>query len=453
MVDPRISQLRNAAAAFRKHQFNVPVPVEPLDDIGLLGQELRALGVWLDKQFEQVRALSDVTAQINAGLILDEVLNHVYDSFQRIIPYDRIGVSLLEDDNRIVRTRWARSQAPVLKISKGYQAVLLGSSLESVIESGRPRVINDLVDYLEKHPSSESTALIVAEGMRSSLTCPLIATGKPIGFMFFSSMQANSYKDLHVELFLQIAGQLALTLEKGRLYQQLIELNELRNKFLGIAAHDLRHPLGVIQKYAEILLDGILGEMPGAQREILQRMARVSDNALRLVNDILDVSAIESGQLKLKLQPVELTAFLQNLCEAQRILVQAKKIELVSQIPEHLPTLNIDPDRISQVLSNFISNAVKFSLPHTVITVRAEKTPKDVQIMVEDQGPGIPQEELPLIFKDFGRTSVQPTGGEKSSGLGLAIAKRMAEAHAGRLEVRSQVGAGSAFSLFLPLER
>jgi signal transduction histidine kinase len=449
MTDTRISKFRRAAAAFRQHEFGAEIPVGPLDEVGLLGQELSSLGQELGKQFEQMQILLQITGQINSGLVLDEVLNQVYTSFRPLLPYDRIGFSLLEENNRVVRATWTKSEAEDVRIAPGFEQRLEGSSLQQVIETGRPRIINDLKEYLGRNPGSVSTKLIVAEGMRSSLTCPLLALGKPIGFMFFSSMQPRTYQDVHIEIFQQIAGQLALIVEKGRLYQKLLELNQLKNKFLGIAAHDLRGPLSVIQKFAEVLLEDLIGPTSEQQKDMLRRIARVSENTYLLVSDLLDVSTIESGQLKIDFQLTDLPSFLGGVYEAHRILAQAKKMELVLEVPQGLPPLSMDPERITQVLNNLITNAIKFSQPHTTIILRAALSDKGVEIAVEDQGPGIPEEELPKIFKDFGKTSVRPTAGERSTGLGLAIARRVTEAHGGRLTVRSQVGKGSVFTLHL----
>ncbi len=141
-----------------------------------------------------------------------------------------------------------------------------------MIDSDRPRIINDLEAYLAEHPDSESTRRIVSEGIRSSLTCPLTAMGKPIGFLFFSSTSPNTYRDLHVGLFRQIAGQIALAIEKSRLYQELYNLNQLKNKFVSITAHDLRSPLGIFRGYLTLFLNGYVGEVPPNQRELLTRM-------------------------------------------------------------------------------------------------------------------------------------------------------------------------------------
>ena len=450
MLDPRIPQYRAAAAAMKMGHFDVKVPVGD-DEVGQLGQALVELGRVMEQQFGQIQTLSRVTAQINAGLILDEVLNQVYESFRPLIPYDRIGFSLLEEDGQIARSRWVRSDAPDIKIGVNYSGRMAGSSLQRIIETGQPRILNDLEAYLQEHPNSRSTWLILEEGMRSSLTCPLIAMGKPIGFMFFSSMQPNTYKDAHVELFLQIAGQLAVIVEKSRLYQQLVELNQLKSKFLGIAAHDLRSPIGVVKSYLQLFLGGYLGEVPASQREIIEKMDNSCQTMLGLINDLLDVTAIEAGQLELKTRDVDLTAYLQECHATNAMLAKAKSIELALDLEPDLPHVMMDPDRINQVLNNLITNACKYSFPNTVITLRARVTGNEVAIAVQDQGQGIPESELPKMFTDFGKTSVRPTRGEKSIGLGLAIVKRMVEAHGGRIWVESQVGAGSTFTFTLPL--
>lgn len=450
MVDPRILQCRDAVTAIKNGQFHVDAPAGE-DEIGQLGQALTDLGQALAGQLDQVRMLSQVTAQINAGLTLDEVLNQVYETFRPIVPYDRIGFSLLEEDGQVVRARWARSNAPEIKLAGGFWAPLAETSLGQIAETGQPRILNDLQVYLQEHPESKSTRLIVAEGMRSSLTCPLIAMGKPIGFMFFSSVQPSTYRDAHVELFLQIAGQLAVIVEKGRLYQQLIELNQLKNKFLGIAAHDLRSPIGNIKSYAQLFLNDYLGEVSDQQREILVRMERICETMLTLINDLLDVSAIEAGHLELRPRQVALVEFLSECRAANAPLAKAKDMQLALDLAPDLPRVTMDPDRISQVIDNLVTNAIKYSRPGTVVTLRARRVDDEVAIAVQDQGQGIPAAEIPMLFTDFGRTSVRPTGGEKSIGLGLAIVKRIVEAHGGRVGVESRVGVGSTFEFTLPL--
>lgn len=401
---------------------------------------------------EELKALLQITEKINAGKVLDEVLEYAYDSLHSVIPYHRIGFSLLEENDTVLRAYWAHSEAPVIQLEKGYSAVMAGSSLEKVLATGEPRILNDLKAYLRKHPRSDSTRKIVEEGMRSSLTCPLIASGKPIGFMFFSSMEKNTYQDAHVELFQEIAAQLALTLEKSRLYEEKIRFNDLKNRFLGIAAHDLRSPIAVIKGYADLFLEGLLGRLTSEQEGPIRSISQYCDKMLTLIRDLLDVTAIESGHLAMDPRETDLGAYLRKNAVDNKLLAKSKSIEFILEIPEALPKIMMDADRIDQVINNLITNAIKFTKPKGRIVLRAVPQQDSIAISVMDQGPGIPSTEIPKMFQYFGRTNVLPAPGEKSTGLGLAIAKRMVEAHGGKIGVESQPGKGSTFTLTLPLK-
>lgn len=195
------------------------------DDIALLGESLTALSTGLDARFEQERAITKVSREIAHGLYRDEVLNSIYDSFRPLIPYDRIGCALLERKDTILRARWSRIEYEQAKLKVGYAAKMAGSSLQTIIETGKPRIINDLVEYLRRHPKSMATKLIVEEGVRSSLTCPLIARGRPIGFLFFSSTNAYCYEAAHQEVFLHMADLVSIAMEKSLLYEELSTLN------------------------------------------------------------------------------------------------------------------------------------------------------------------------------------------------------------------------------------
>jgi signal transduction histidine kinase len=272
----------------------------------------------------------------------------------------------------------------------------------------------------------------------------------PVGFIFFNSVQLNTYRNAHAELFLQIAGQLSMIVEKGRLYQQLIELNQMKNRFLGIAAHDLRNPIAVIMNYVEYLLEGHPGKITESQDNILNKIHKVSEKMLNLVNELLDVNAIEAGRLELIMHPVDLTTYLKECYEENLLLSKAKSIELALDLEPELPVMVMDPHRIDQVMNNLINNAIKYSYPNTTITLRARVVDQDVAISVQDQGQGIPAQEVDKLFAEFCKTSVQPTAGEKSTGLGLAIVKRIVELHGGRIWMESKVGIGSTFTFSLP---
>jgi serine phosphatase RsbU (regulator of sigma subunit) len=170
----------------------------------------------------EMRKVLKFTESINRGLELEEVLDCVWRELHGLVPFNRIGFALIDPREDWVVSRWVRSDRPIF-LGVNYKAPLAGSTLERILRGGCPRIINDLPGYLAGKRQSRSTELIVREGMRSSLTCPLVVRGRPVGFLFFSSEKDNTYSNVHVAFFQQVAGQLSVIVEKSRLYTELAE--------------------------------------------------------------------------------------------------------------------------------------------------------------------------------------------------------------------------------------
>jgi signal transduction histidine kinase len=465
MADDRIFRYIEATERLRQGDYEVDVPVTPPDEVGQLGQALQALAHDLDIRRAELQKLDQITARINAGLLLDDILDNVYDDFRSLIPYNRIGFSLIDESGDTVTARWARSDQPEIHLKRGYSAPLAGSSLQQIIETGEPRILNDLLAYLEAKPHSESTRLIVAEGMRSSLTCPLIVNGYPVGFMFFSSVQPGVYSDVHVDVFKRIARQLSVIVDKGYLVselaarqaaieeknQELQRLNELKNVFLGMAAHDLRNPLSSIQLIASVLRDRTFPLSEEERVSLLDDIVQQTHHMLTLLDELLDVSRIEAGKLELRHEPLAVADFVGEIVRRHHQLATSKGTVVVLRHVES-GTLVADPVRLRQVLDNLISNAVKYSPPGSTVWVDAIRERDGWRLAVQDQGPGISPADRDKLFTDFARLSARPTGGEKSTGLGLAITRRVVEAHGGIIDVDSMPGQGATFWVWLPAQ-
>ena len=232
--------------------------------------------------------------------------------------------------------------------------------------------------------------------------------------------------------------------------RDLLELNQLKNKFLGIAAHDLRNPLSSIQGFCSILMDESMGELNEEQSECLSIINNASSSMLDLVNELLDVSVIESGKLALKFESSSLNELLENKIRQNAIISQKKNITIHPDLAE-LPELVFDRNRIGQVVDNLISNAIKFSPFESNIYIELKRDGNTARISVRDEGPGISPGDQAKLFGEFQKLSARPTGEEKSTGLGLAIVKKIIEAHRGTIEVDSRLGEGSTFSFALPL--
>lgn len=223
LADPRVSRYLEAALGMLRGDFRFDIDSEAGDEIGRLGGTLVRVGRAMESELTRLRKLVELASRITAGLRMEEVLDHIFESFQTLLPFTRLGLALIEDNGQTVRAAWSRSQNIEKDLLKGYRARLEGSSLADMIASRRPRILNDLEAYLREHPKSESTRRVVEEGYRASLTCPLISYEEPLGFLFFSSSQKGVYEPAHVESLNLLAGHVSMVLEKARLFDELVQ--------------------------------------------------------------------------------------------------------------------------------------------------------------------------------------------------------------------------------------
>ena len=219
----RIIALCKAAEAMAHGHFVPDIPVGD-DDVGCLGRSLKKLSRSLQKQAEKHQSLYRIMVECHLNLRLIDILNHIYESFQHHLPYDRISLALLDSDGNKLKLHWVRACYDKLELDTGYYASATHHTVKTILTAGKELVIDDLKVYLEQHPESSLVAAACKEGIQSCLICPLIATGKPAGFILFSSRKKNVFKKLHRDLSLQIASQLAVIIERTRLYKN-IKLN------------------------------------------------------------------------------------------------------------------------------------------------------------------------------------------------------------------------------------
>jgi len=231
---------------------------------------------------------------------------------------------------------------------------------------------------------------------------------------------------------------------------ELERLNLLKNEFLGMAAHDLRTPLGAITAYSEFLAEDLDAVLRDEHREWLEVIRSSSEYMSRLVDGILDVALSEAGKLSLSPEPTAMSDLVARCVVRNRILASRKNSILKLESAGPLPVLWVDPARIEQVVGNLISNAAKFSPPKSTITVRARPHDGGVLLSVQDEGPGLRNENLDQLLQPFRTGAAVGTRSERSTGLGLAIVKRVVEGHGGRVWVTSVEGEGATFHVFLP---
>jgi signal transduction histidine kinase len=240
--------------------------------------------------------------------------------------------------------------------------------------------------------------------------------------------------------------------ELARRTVQLEEVNEQKNQLIGMAAHDLRNPIGAIRGFAQLLLSRVGDRLDDRERMVLERIERSSDHMLDLVTDLLGLTEVDRSSLALTLDRTacDVAELVRQSVEVDRALAEEKEIAIELEIADAPLVATLDERKFEQVLANLLSNAVKFSAPRTTTTVRLRGDGQELVLEVSDQGPGIPDDELEEVFRPFARTSVRPTAGERSTGLGLAIVQRIVEGHGGRIELETEVGVGTTFRVRLP---
>ncbi len=399
---------------------------------------------------EEKRILDTVNQKVAGEASLDDLLEFLFDTIRELYPCDRIGLAFLEDDGRrLVAQKHKALYQPVL-LDAGYAEDLARSSLATVVDGNCSRIIYDLPRYLEAHPRSRSSRLLVQEGVQSSLTCPLSAHGAPFGVIFLSSREARVYTPYHVQLWMALAERLAQAVEKVWRIEQLQAANQAYAEVLAFVSHELKNPVASMITDARVLADGYLGPLAPAQVHKLERLMAKGGYLLDLVREYLDLARMEGGHLVLRPRSCR---FLEEVLEPAVELVLAQLQERGMTLERPAPgdlEVQCDPELLRIVLVNLLGNGVKYGAPGGLLRVTLERPPDQLVVRVWNQGPGFAAEDRPRLFRKFSRLQAPELLGRKGTGVGLYTAWRIVHLHGGRMDARSQPGQWAEFSLELP---
>ncbi|MCX5703682.1 MAG: ATP-binding protein, partial [Candidatus Omnitrophica bacterium] len=240
------------------------------------------------------------------------------------------------------------------------------------------------------------------------------------------------------------------TRELTRVLEEVRLVSKRKSDFVSSVSHELRTPLTSIKGYASILLSQNLGALPEPVRQRLEKINIHSDELTKFVNDLLDISRIESGRVSMKRMPSDLKHIVEEAVDLMSVIAKDKQIGLTSDLPQDTQSIFVDSSQIKRVFINLINNAIKFTPPKGKINIKCHKLDNKVQVDITDTGCGIPEEAVEKIFEEFYRVDNLINQEVKGTGLGLALVKNIIEAHDGKIWVKSKAGAGSTFSFTLP---
>ena len=379
-------------------------------------------------------------------------LKEAFDAFGAVaregLTFDRVSLSLIDDDDVATVVAVTGDLTDALPI--GFALPLDDPLIAEILRSRRPYLVNDTDVELV----GRSAAMI---GVRSFVGAPVLVAGQPRALLRFAARRPGAFTSddlLLLDELVNVVGGALYTLARlhheRRTSARLRELDALKNEFVGVVAHDLRSPMTVIVGYVDTVLSHWDDMDDAMKRELLAVASRNTKRLSGLVEDVLQVARMESGDFPYEIAPFDLGALVRRTAEEMNTARADRPVR--AEVPDGLPPAFGDEDRQWRVLTNLVSNAQKFSPPDVpvVVTVTAGET--HLEVAVTDRGPGIPEADVPRLFGKFSRLAAAPTG-EKGTGLGLYICKALVEAQGGTIGVESRVGRGTTMRYSVPRAR
>jgi signal transduction histidine kinase/putative methionine-R-sulfoxide reductase with GAF domain len=424
-----------------------------IENVRLLN-ELRDRTTELARSVEELNALGEVSQAVNSTLDIEMVLETIVAKAVQLSRTDAGAIYVFDETLGTLDLRATYGMDERLIAGMRAQSGSLSDRLVGrAAQSRAPLQVPDL----NEEPPSMIRELLLGAGFRAVMAVPLLSPDAVVGMLVVRRRETGSFASSAVELLQTFAAQSVLAIQNARLFREIedkgrqLEIaSRHKSEFLANMSHELRTPLNAILGYSELLIDGIYGEPPEKFRTVLERVQGNGRHLLGLINDVLDLSKIEAGQLNLTVEDYSMAALVKSVVAATESLARNKGLSLSTVIQEGLPLGRGDERRLTQVLVNLVGNAIKFT-DHGSVEIAARAADGRFMVSVRDTGPGIAEADQARIFEEFQQVDATSTRKKGGTGLGLAIAKRIVGMHGGMLTVESALGTGSTFYMTVPV--
>ncbi len=419
--------------------------------------ELRARTDELARSVEEQKGLGEVSQAVSASLDLETVLSTIVANSVALSRTDAGAVYVYDpgtDEFRLRATQGMDERLVAAIESVPNRLSALGAT--ALGEAAKRRAAVQIADLREDR--GPVARLVVEAGFRAALVMPLLQPDRIVGALVVRRREPGTFPASTVGLLETFAAQCVIAIEHARLFadieeksRALAEASQHKSQFLANMSHELRTPLNAILGYTELILDDIYGAAPPKMREVMERVQSNGKHLLGLINDVLDLSKIEAGQLVLALADYSVRDMVQGVFAAVEPLASTKGLAVKLDVPAGLPHAHGDERRLAQVLLNLVGNALKFT-DAGEIRISATQSNGTLTVAVSDTGPGIAPSDQAKIFDEFQQADNAQTKAKGGTGLGLAISRRIVEMHGGRIWVESELGKGATFAFALPVK-
>jgi signal transduction histidine kinase len=443
-TDKQVELLQNFAAQ----------AVIAIENVRLLN-ELRARTDDLARSVGELQALGDVSQAVNSTLDLETVLTTIVQRAVQLSRTDAGAIYVFDDERKEFKLRATYGMSESMIVAITDRRIGVGDANIGVAVTNRtPIAIADL----RNEPISPVNEINLREGYRAVLVVPLLRPDRIVGALVVRRKTPGEFAQSTVDLLETFADQSVVAIQNANLFHEIEEKgNQLavasqhKSQFLANMSHELRTPLNAILGYTELIQDGIYGEVPEKAQGVLKRVESNGKHLLGLINDVLDLSKIEAGQLVLSLADYSMKDVLYSVFSAVEPLAADKNLNFKVEAQPDMPKGRGDERRLTQVVLNLVGNAIKFTDQGEVV-IKASAANGAFTVAVRDTGPGIPETDQAKIFEEFQQADTSATKKKGGTGLGLSISRRIVEMHGGKLWVESEVGKGSTFAFSLPVQ-
>ena len=403
----------------------------------------------LGRRADLLEAANRCARALSSSLDLDQAFEAFIREVQGLLPFDRMAIILSENGTAQVMAVAGAGAEDVLPPGSGRP--IHGSLLEDVLRTNHTIYRNDMkeADYPEEE-------YFLGLGLRCRLATPLLQGARAIGMLSLVRREPNAFRPEEVELAGLLGRLVASAVQNIRAYEaerrtvdELRRLSALRADFVSLVSHELRTPMAAVIGAARTLQQRWRELSPDQRESFLQLISGETGRLAELISDVLDTSRIEAGTFTFRFRDVDVAALVRDTVATAQL--GQDEVRLSADVHDALPEIRADPERLRQVLTNLIDNAVKYSPVGGQVEVHAYSENGRLRVDVHDHGPGIAKEDQRLIFEKFGRVAGAGASRPAGTGLGLFIARSIAEAHGGELVVRSAPDQGATFTLELPL--